>query len=282
MVTTFRTQELDAWQRSQRGAAGIASLASTFAAGLSIARAVSAPASVAGGPSVACFVAGTPVLVPDVGEDDDQMTADMSQGDAPKAAKRNALLAGGMVLVGLSGLFVDERRARRKSKRREDAVDWLFGEYPEGEDGYDGTEPLTEARRTMQQLEDETNESVGPASPPALLVEVYPRALAGEVPRRYQGVRALSAGRAPNASDARSAPRATTRGRWWVGACLLLAALFAGKALLGTSSLSPRAYQRPRRPTPISPQARASRPSASASGYWLTIPIRTVPSGRRT
>ena len=34
-------QELDAWQRSQRGAAGIASLASTFAAGLSIARAVS-------------------------------------------------------------------------------------------------------------------------------------------------------------------------------------------------------------------------------------------------
>ena len=74
-------------------------------------------------------------------------------------------------MVGLSGLFVDERRARRKGKRREDAVDWLFGEDPDGEDGFDEFQPLAEAPGTMQQLEDETDESAGPASPRVLSVE---------------------------------------------------------------------------------------------------------------
>ncbi len=113
--------------------------------------------------------------------------ADTSRGDASKAVNRNWLLASGTVVVGLSGLFVDERRARRKGKRREDAVDWLFAEDPDGEDGFDGFEPLAEAPRTMRPLANQTHESVAPASPPVLLLEVRPRMLAGEVP----GVRAL-------------------------------------------------------------------------------------------
>ena len=145
------------------------------------------PASLGGCGNFACFVAGTPVLVPDVGEGDDEMAADTSQGDAPKAAKRNALLAGGMVAVGLSGLFVDERRARRKGRRREDAVDWLFGEDPDGEDGFDEFEPLAEAPGTMQQDRRRSPRIVGRRSPPALLVESPLAALAVEGP----GVSAL-------------------------------------------------------------------------------------------
>ena len=53
------------------------------------------PASVGGCPNFSCFVAGTPVLVPGDGDDDNQVMADTSQGDAPKAAKRSGCLPEG-------------------------------------------------------------------------------------------------------------------------------------------------------------------------------------------
>ncbi|MGO8753386.1 MAG: putative toxin, partial [Thermoguttaceae bacterium] len=249
-------------------------------------------------PSIACFVAGTPVLVPDAGEGDDEMAADTSQGDAPKTAKRNALLAGGMVVVGLSGLFLDERRARRKGRRREDAVDWLFGEDPDGEDGFDEFEPLAEAPGTMRQDEDEAHESFGPASPPALLLELRPRPHGVERPgvmplgrrtvlmpnpiKSPPFVVPLLGGSSPGfrlkpvlpppttssrvrrrPSDAYFAPTALRRGRWWLGACLLIAAVFAGKALFGTSSFSAAAL----------PKAVATHAHQSASQSIETIRV---------
>ncbi len=147
------------------------------------------------------------------------------------AVDPNWLLAAGVIVVGLAGWQADQRRRRRRRRRHEDAVDWLLLEDDAEQDAMDM--PDTSAELPAADVPADDHQSVVPVAD------------------------CLSDERGKDASG---------RLAWrWLAICLLLAALFAGKAFWGTSA---------------TPPARA-KPAAAAENRSDTQKIETIRVGQR-
>jgi len=75
---------------------------------------------------ITCFVAGTPVLVPDDRESEPSIVS-ATVGGSTEPVGQDWLLAAGMIMVGIAGYRDEEKRARRAGKPRKATLEFFFG-----------------------------------------------------------------------------------------------------------------------------------------------------------
>jgi hypothetical protein len=230
--------------------------------------------------SPTCFIAGTPVLVPDESAGE-QVLATVGPKERNSSAGDDVFLAVGLAMAGLVGVREEAksaRRARRRKERKDGRLE-LWGGSGENEDAIDDDldEDLTDngpteflhwrtgGHESVAETEDEmiadVAQSVAGGLQPsggaglALREESVSRAnccrdlvFAQETAVREEAARPES-WRQPNPQKTRAAGNSRSgqssgralvgvRGWWWIAACLLLAALFAGKAVWSGSKSS--------------------------------------------
>ncbi len=212
-----------------------------------------------------CFVAGTPVLVPGDAEDAKAATAIAAQSDGAKSLDRNWLYAAGAVLVGASLQYDEQRRRKRRQWRREEVIDWCLSEEAREIDdelaASDTASDLDEGRSddvVADLAMSRSRAAVGLCEQQALSV---PKSLAtaSSIPRAVPDRRS-------HASRQAAVRPGMRRGRWWLAAWLLLAAVFAGRAYWGATSL------------PAAPQPRQAAAQGDAPA---SQPIETIRVGQR-
>ena len=108
------------------------------------------PGSVVQDPNTICFVAGTPVLVPD--ELDKEAATELTTIETTSESSQGGLLACGIVIAaaGFGGWHLERRQIRRKRREEEESqelIDQLFG----------GTDLLDQDDGDLPTSDDETN-----------------------------------------------------------------------------------------------------------------------------
>ncbi len=200
-----------------------------------------------------CFVAGTPVLVPD--DADREAAAELTAIETTEETSNGGLLACGILVAaaGFGGWQLERRQIRRKRREEEELqelIDQLFG----------GTDLLDED--DLPTSDDDANLWNGNADPRdlwsksgkdggggAAVAECRRATAVLERPRRTDSNASL---RMEPTSEplAQTRTKATARpdamaaqsrrfGRWWLAGCLLLASLFIGGTLFSSSVSSP-------------------------------------------
>jgi RHS repeat-associated protein len=222
-----------------------------------------------------CFVAGTPVLVPDE-VSADSVVASGTPRDLAASANRDLLFAAAAIVVGIAGHAAEEKRARRANKRRRDGIACPLGlgeNDREDDDDFGGSDdgPTDFAcwRKDVDELVRDADKYDEMINGKTTFVESLPLLVRGartafgpesgfdareklnaagilqapsstqyhksSRPARTESIRRKEAADSEVARRRMPRPRgakpAFRGGRWWLAICLLIAALFAGKAV---------------------------------------------------
>jgi hypothetical protein len=222
-----------------------------------------------------CFVAGTPVLVPDELETEPLIVSAASDGRAGSAG-RDWLLAVGAIMVGIAGFRDEAERAMRSRKRRKGGLDF-FLQLGENKDVDPDCDTLGDGLREFVAWRAKAPATPVPSatlagtvampSAPETMNDYYPAA-DSDVPVGCALAHRTSARGATRTAKTDNPMPVARRGRWWLAACLLVACFFAGKALL-----------RPSAPPASAPKV--STASAVVAKRPASQPIETIRVGQR-
>ena len=240
-----------------------------------------------------CFLAGTPVVVPD---DEEITSASQGLAEGQQGASHDWLCAAAAVLVGAAGQCVDKRR-KKKRNEEDDFMRQLFGEDPDREDLHSSNKETLYAVLPAADLDllagdrvraghaDRAERRGTPGAAMVLDSEVTGTAMAlverpaderpavrdstdwNRVAHRWRPLRvALRA-------VGRKSPPARIRGKCaWLALWLTIAAFFAGHAMWGGNSAVPPSASI----APSSSTASATSPAATRSIEAVHVGQRVV------
>jgi len=215
-----------------------------------------------------CFVAGTPILIPEESRTE-ALIVSAAIEDGSGSASQDLLMAVGVVMVGMAGYRDEKKRANRARKQSREGLEFLWRpdenkddqdfDFDGSDDGprdlmnwrnridvitcpadchADATVPGDPA--TPSNVANSPSTITGPACPP-LVVVARPKGASSEIPRPpaaaadnvFAGLAAahsVRVSRGSRTAEFKKSKSIRRGGRLWLVACLLIAALFADKA----------------------------------------------------
>ncbi len=216
-----------------------------------------------------CFVAGTPILIPEESRTE-ALIVSAAIEDGSGSASQDLLMAVGVVIVGMAGYRDEKKRANRARKQSREGLEFLWRpdenkddqdfDFDGSDDGprdlmnwrnridvitcpagchADATVPGDPA--TPSNVANSPSTITGPACPP-LVVVARPKGASSEIPRPpaaaadnvFAGLAAAThsvrVSRGSRTAEFKKSKSIRRGGRLWLVACLLIAALFADKA----------------------------------------------------